>query len=247
MILGLLQHQDYNLDISQKEGSYLRLRQSYPTSIIGARGLHVRDTSRMTVPTGLLQKASRSPRRGGKYRKRRGKSGRKEGEDRPAIAILTVDKRGIFEVEGQLEEYKVVGIAIDRSKFVYYAKSNVQLEAAGKVPKEYKGHLVFESKYLEGLLEYSSQDYEIKLKEGAQLKFFKIYYTNRQQNKELKKYLEENLKRGYIRPSISLVGYPILFIPKKDRKLQLYVNYRQLNDQTIKNRYLLPLILRLQD
>ena len=106
---------------------------------------------------------------------------------------------------------------------------------------------MFEPKYLEGLPEYSPQDYEIKLKEGAQLKFFKIYYTNRQQNEELKKYLEENLKRGYIRPSISLAGYPILFIPKKDRKLRLYVDYRQLNDQTVKNRYLLPLISQLQD
>ena len=198
------------------------------------------------VPTGLLQRASRSPRRGGKYRKRRN-SGRKKGEDQPAIAVLTVDKRGIFEVEGQLEEYKVVEVAIDRNKFAYYTKSNVQSEAASKVPKEYKGHLVFEPKYLEGLLEYSPQDYEIKLKEGAQLKFFKIYYTNRQQNEELKKYLEENLKRGYIQPSTLLAGYPILFIPKKDRKLRLYVDYRQLNNQTVKNRYLLLLISRLRD
>ena len=43
----------------------------------------------------------------------------------------------------------------------------MQLEAASKVPKEYKGYLVFELKYLEGLLEYSPWDYEIKLKEGA--------------------------------------------------------------------------------
>ena len=46
---------------------------------------------------------------------------------------------------------------------------------------------------------------------------------------------------------MSLVGYPILFIPKKDRKLWLYIDYRQLNDQTIKNYYLLLLISRLRD
>ena len=46
---------------------------------------------------------------------------------------------------------------------------------------------------------------------------------------------------------MSLAGYPILFVPKKDGKLQLYVDYRQLNDQTVKNRYLLLLILQLQD
>ncbi|AEO58753.1 hypothetical protein MYCTH_2028839, partial [Thermothelomyces thermophilus ATCC 42464] len=51
--------------------------------------------------------------------------------------------------------------------------------------------------------------------------------------------LEENLRRGHICLSISLAGYLILFVPKKDRKLRLYVNYRQLNEQTMKNRYLL--------
>ena len=54
-----------------------------------------------------------------------------------------------------MEEYKVTEVAIDRNKFAYYTKSNIQLEAASKVPKEYKGHPVFEPKYLEGLLEYS--------------------------------------------------------------------------------------------
>ena len=66
-----------------------------------------------------------------------------------------------------MEEYKVIEVAMDRNKFAYYAKSNVQLEAASKVLKEYKGYPVFEPKYLEGLLEYSPWDYEIKLKERA--------------------------------------------------------------------------------
>ena len=51
--------------------------------------------------------------------------GYKEGEDWLAIAVLTVDERGMFEVEGWLEEYEVIEVAIDRSKFAYYAKSNV--------------------------------------------------------------------------------------------------------------------------
>ena len=63
----------------------------------------------------------------------------------------------------------------------------------------------------------------------------------------LLEYLEKNLKKGYIKPLISPAGYPILFILKKDRKLRLYVDYRQLNDITIKNRYPLPLISELKD
>jgi hypothetical protein len=58
------------------------------------------------------------------------------------------------------------------------------------------------------------------------LKFFKVYYTNERQDAELKRYLETNLKIGYIRLSISLAGYLVLFILKKDSKLQMYVDYR---------------------
>ncbi|AEO59600.1 hypothetical protein MYCTH_2026083, partial [Thermothelomyces thermophilus ATCC 42464] len=68
-------------------------------------------------------------------------------------------------------------------------------------------------------------DHKIKLKERVRLKFFKIYYTSQIQNEELKQYLEENLRRGYIRLLISLAGYLILFMPKKDGKLQLYIDY----------------------
>ena len=63
----------------------------------------------------------------------------------------------------------------------------------------------------------------------------------------LREYLKENLKKGYIRESTSPARYLILFILKKDGKLQLYVNYRQLNAITVKNRYALPLISELQD
>jgi hypothetical protein len=38
-----------------------------------------------------------------------------------------------------------------------------------------------------------------------------------------------------------------MFIPKKNRKLQLYINFQKLNNITIKNRYPLPNILELQD
>ncbi|KAJ2891394.1 hypothetical protein MKZ38_000508 [Zalerion maritima] len=63
----------------------------------------------------------------------------------------------------------------------------------------------------------------------------------------LEEYLEENLRNGYIRPSTSPAGYPILFVPKKNGRLRLCVDYRQLNDITIKNRYPLPLISDLRD
>ena len=58
----------------------------------------------------------------------------------------------------------------------------------------------------------------------------------------LKAYIETNLANGFIRPSKSPAGAPILFDWKSDGSLWLCVNYRGLNNLTIKNRYPLPLI-----
>ncbi|MBN8105815.1 hypothetical protein, partial [Vibrio vulnificus] len=55
--------------------------------------------------------------------------------------------------------------------------------------------------------------------------------------KELKKQLEELLEKGYIRPSISPWGAPVLFVKKKDGSMRLCIDYRQLNRVTIKNKY----------
>ena len=46
------------------------------------------------------------------------------------------------------------------------------------------------------------------------------------ENLILKEFIKENLKKGYIRLSQSLVGYPVLFILKKNRKLRMYINYK---------------------
>ncbi len=63
----------------------------------------------------------------------------------------------------------------------------------------------------------------------------------------LREYLNENLKKGFIRLSTSLVGSPVLLVLKKDGKKRLYINYRKLNTITIKDRYALPLTDELRD
>jgi hypothetical protein len=59
---------------------------------------------------------------------------------------------------------------------------------------------------------------------------------------ELKIQLKELLDKGYIHPSSSPWGYPILFVKKKDQSLRLCVDYRPLNAVAIKNKYPLPRI-----
>ena len=69
-----------------------------------------------------------------------------------------------------------------------------------------------------------------------------IYSLSERELSVLREYLEINLKNGRIRYSNSLASAPILFIPKKDGGLRLYIDYRGLNIVTIKDRYALLLI-----
>ena len=55
--------------------------------------------------------------------------------------------------------------------------------------------------------------------------------------KELKEQLQELLDKGYIRPSTSPWGAPVLFVKKKDGSLRLCIDYRGLNQDIIKNKY----------
>jgi hypothetical protein len=68
------------------------------------------------------------------------------------------------------------------------------------------------------------------------------YRMSHEELKELKVQLEELLAQGYIKPSKSPYGAPILFVHKKDGTLRMCVDYRALNKATVKNRYPLPRI-----
>src|ERR1700735_4238071 len=59
---------------------------------------------------------------------------------------------------------------------------------------------------------------------------------------ELRKQLDELITSGYIQPSRSPYGAPILFVKKKSGELRMCVDYRALNKMTIKNKYPIPLI-----
>ena len=64
---------------------------------------------------------------------------------------------------------------------------------------------------------------------------------------ELKVQIQELLGKGFIRPSTSPWGAPVLFAKKKGKTLRLCIDHRQLNKVTIKNRYPLPWINDLFD
>ena len=77
--------------------------------------------------------------------------------------------------------------------------------------------------------------------------FGPIYNLSETELASLREYLNKGLDRGWIQHSISPAGAPILFVPKKDGKLSLCVDYRALNAVTRKNQHTLPLISEILD
>ena len=77
---------------------------------------------------------------------------------------------------------------------------------------------------------------------GATPKSKTPYMISTLELKELKIQFEELIKKGYIRPSVSPWGAPVLFVKKKYGTLRLCIDFRQLNNVTIKNKYPLPRI-----
>jgi hypothetical protein len=75
----------------------------------------------------------------------------------------------------------------------------------------------------------------------------RLYRMSIEELKELKKQLTELQEVVYIRPSSSPWGAPVLFVQKKDGSQRMCVDYRSLNDVTIKNKYPLPRIEDLFD
>src|SRR5204863_6203857 len=92
-----------------------------------------------------------------------------------------------------------------------------------------------------------SLDHAIPLEKDSKPVFGPIYYLSETELQVLREYIDEKLRNGFIRPSTSPFGSPVLFVKKPDSSLRLCVDYRALNWITIKNRYPLPLISELLD
>ena len=90
-------------------------------------------------------------------------------------------------------------------------------------------------------------EHAIELEKSKQPSFRPIYSLGPVELEMLKTYIETNLANSFIRPSKSSAGALISFDQKPDRSLRLCVDYQGLNNITIKNRYLLPLIGELLD
>ena len=95
---------------------------------------------------------------------------------------------------------------------------------------------------LQGLPLHRDVDFTIELQPGTSPISMTLHKMTLIELQELNVQLHELLNMGFIRPSTSPWGAPVLFSKKKDKTLRLCIDYRQLNMVTIKNRYPLPRI-----
>jgi hypothetical protein len=85
-------------------------------------------------------------------------------------------------------------------------------------------------------------EFVIELKSGTTPIYKTPYRMATTDLAELKEHIKELLEKGFICPSSSSWGAPVNFVPKKDGNQRLCVDYRALNEVTIKNKYPLPRI-----
>ena len=149
---------------------------------------------------------------------------------------------------GENVEAFVVHVSSLGSRMTIYSAKKAQLALLlakeVTVPTKYSDFAdVFLEKLANILLERTgANEHVIKLEEGKQPPYGPIYSLEPVELKTLKTYIETNLANGFIRALKSPAGAPILFVRKPDGSLRLCVDYRGLNNLTIKNWYPLPLI-----
>lgn len=90
-------------------------------------------------------------------------------------------------------------------------------------------------------------NHAIPLLPGASVPASKTYRLSKPQREEMEQQIQTLLKKGWIRPSSSPYGSPILFVKKKDGGMRMCVDYRAVNKMTMRNNYPLPRIDDLLD
>lgn len=112
-----------------------------------------------------------------------------------------------------------------------------------KVPVEYHGlRQVFSRSRAGSLPPHRPYDCAINLLPGTSPPKGRLYSLSGPEREAMDRYIQESLSTGLIRPSSFILGAGFFFVKKKDGSLGLCIEYRGLNNITIKNRYPLPLM-----
>jgi hypothetical protein len=116
------------------------------------------------------------------------------------------------------------------------------------IPEDYHDFAdVFSEVKANTLPPHRPYDLKINLEDGTSPPPGPIYSLSQSELKALREFIDENLSIGFIRPSRSPHGAPVLFVKKKSGELRLCVDFRSLNKITRKDRYPIPLTRDLLD
>jgi hypothetical protein len=138
-----------------------------------------------------------------------------------------------------------------RAEVAAYVSKSAEIESAHKkvvvpvkelVPPEYHKYLnVFSEEEASKLAPHREYDLTIDLKPDAKMHSGPIYPTNKVEGDTIKEYIDSMMKKGFIQHSKAPHRYPVIFMKKKDRLLCMCIDYRHLNEVTIRNDYCIPL------
>jgi Retroviral aspartyl protease len=127
-------------------------------------------------------------------------------------------------------------------------EKKVDLPVEQLIPEDLHDFLdVFDDNKANRFPESNVWDHKIDMKEGFEPKSFKNYNLTPEEQKELDKFLNENLEKGYIWTSQLPQASPFFFCKKKDGRLWPCQDYWYLNNWMVKNAYPLPLISEIMD
>ncbi len=153
----------------------------------------------------------------------------------------TYDKNHHLNLHQMKKKFHLTAFTTQENLEVYWQSKNV--DSVTILSFRYFEFLdVFFKKNVDILSLHQAHDHVIHLKEDAQFSVFALYNMSRDEILELRRYLNENLSKDFIRVNHFQTIVFVLFIKKLEEELCFCVNYQDLNAITVKNRYSLSLI-----
>ncbi|QRV82130.1 Retrotransposable element Tf2 protein [Ceratobasidium sp. AG-Ba] len=127
------------------------------------------------------------------------------------------------------------------SPIVKSGEPDLEIAATSELPSRYSEFAkIFTEEEISPLPPHRPYDCEITLKPDAVPRHGPIYSLGPKEDEELRKTVTKQLEAGLIRPSKSPMASPVIFVKKKNGSLRMCIDYRKLNEMTVKNVYPLP-------
>ena len=162
-----------------------------------------------------------------------------EHESRREVCATSENEQGYHAQDPPVGQTALVNTKVDGKE--------INTKLAERYQKKFP-ELFSNKQDIEALPKHQSWDHEIPLKEGTEPPFLPIIPLSADKLRTLKEYLDTNLAKGFIRESTSPARSPFFWVNKKDDPNgRPVIDYRKLNDMTIKDRYALPLAGELRD